>query len=99
LEFGADVHAKDSVGKTALHHAAETSEGIISDHKKMGATFRRLIAAGITINAMDNDGKTALFYAVQVDCSVIIASNKSSQFKSQKSIYNSISPCLTLKSH
>jgi len=73
LEFGADVHAKDNVGKTALHHAAETSEGMVSDHKKMGATFRRLIAGGITINAMDNDGKTALYYAVQVDTASLLS--------------------------
>lgn len=31
----------------------------------MGATFRRLVAAGISVNAMDNDGKIALYYAIQ----------------------------------
>lgn len=49
-----------------IQHAAETSEGMISDFKKMGATFRRLVAAGVDVNATDNDGKNALYYAVQV---------------------------------
>lgn len=40
---------------------------MISDHKKMGATFRRLIAAGVDVNATDHDGKNALYYAVQVN--------------------------------
>ena len=60
------MHAKDSVGKTAMHHAAETCEGVVSDYRKMGATFKRLISAGIIINVMDNNGKTALYYAIQV---------------------------------
>ena len=32
----------------------------------MGATFRKLISAGITVNAIDNNGKTALYYAIEV---------------------------------
>jgi len=65
LEYGGDIHVQDCFGKTALHHAAETCEGIESDYGKMGATFRKLVSAGITVNAVDHDGKTALYYAIQ----------------------------------
>ena len=51
LNAGADIHAKDNEGKTALYH------GIINLNFE---AVEFLIQSGADVNAADNDGKTAI---------------------------------------
>ncbi|MDD9901153.1 MAG: ankyrin repeat domain-containing protein [Alphaproteobacteria bacterium] len=54
IEKGADIHARNEKGETAIICAARTShtDAILA-----------LIKSGADVNAQDNDGKTALMYA------------------------------------
>ena len=53
LESGVDINAKNNVGETPLHHAAEFGNSKIADF---------LIKAGTDINVRDNEGRTPLYY-------------------------------------
>lgn len=57
LDAGADVNAKDNIGKTALMYAAKAFNG--GDIELISI----LVNAGADINARDNRGYTALMYA------------------------------------
>lgn len=57
LRKGADVHAVDEYGQTALHKVAEVSHNIRS--------ARALLAAGADVNAKDNNGRTPLLEALR----------------------------------
>ena len=57
LNKGADVNAKDYIGRTPLHHAARWSH---KGHKKVAEL---LISRGADVDAMDDDGWTPLHYA------------------------------------
>lgn len=57
LRKGADVHAVDEYGQTALHKVAEASHNIRS--------ARALLAAGADVNAKDNNGITPLLEALR----------------------------------
>ena len=54
IECGADVHAKTFVGKTVLHVARSSSEGIL----------QQFLDLGVELDARDHGGRTALWYAV-----------------------------------
>jgi len=54
LAAGADVHARDEYGQTALILAAGNGHT---------ATVERLLAAGADVNARDQNGQTALMFA------------------------------------
>ena len=60
LERGADVHAVDSSGRTALHHATT------------GAAVRLLLAAGAEVNAKDEDGHTRLADAAWIGNAAVV---------------------------
>jgi hypothetical protein len=55
---GADVHARDPQGRTALHYA------IMNRNRGSLAYARELLKAGADVNARDWHDRTALFYAV-----------------------------------
>ena len=57
LNKGADVNAKDYIGRTPLHNAARWSH---KGHKKVAEL---LISKGADVDAMDDDGWTPLHYA------------------------------------
>ena len=57
LNKGADVNAKDYIGRTPLHNAARWSH---KGHKKVAEL---LISRGADVDAMDDDGWTPLHYA------------------------------------
>lgn len=57
LELRADIHGKDSEGKTPLHAAAKWSDDL--------ATMASLVNNRADVNAQDNDGITALHEAVR----------------------------------
>ena len=60
VECGADVHARDSAGKTVLHYVRSSSEGLL----------QHFLDLKVDINAKAQDGTTALGLAVrQNDCS------------------------------
>lgn len=70
----ADVNAKDSLGKTPLHHCSfDSSSGIFSDiklHKnypKAAKVANLLIAAGAKRNIKDNNGDTPVDLAMKCD--------------------------------
>ena len=54
IKCGADVHAKDSSGKTVLHYVHSSSEGHL----------QRFLDLGVDVNARDQDGTTVLGLAV-----------------------------------
>ena len=56
IERGADVHATDDEGKTALHHAAGSGIG--------PEVISLLVENGTNVNATDNSNRTPIFYAV-----------------------------------
>lgn len=56
LEAGANVHARDRLGRTALHHAAATGD----------ATAILLVEAGADADAADDRGATALMEAARL---------------------------------
>ena len=57
-ESGRDVTIKDSVGRTFLHHVAESPEKF-GDARSVGVVYQ-LCLAGVDINAEDYQGDTAL---------------------------------------
>jgi len=70
LHFRADVHAVDSSGKTALHHAvAPTVLGNAARDAK-AKIVDMLLQARASLNAADNDGRLALHIAQETnsDC-------------------------------
>ncbi|EKX51651.1 hypothetical protein GUITHDRAFT_66081, partial [Guillardia theta CCMP2712] len=56
VEQGADLHARDSWNKTALHLAAELGHYDICDY---------LIRSGADVNATNKNNQTALHYAAR----------------------------------
>jgi ankyrin repeat protein len=57
---GADVHARDPQGRTALHMAAWNH----SYPQALGDVIRLLVGAGVDVDARDNQGRTPLHLAV-----------------------------------
>ena len=55
VECGADVHTKDYTGKTVLHYAHSSSEGLL----------QHFLDLGVDVNARDYGGRTALGLAVR----------------------------------
>jgi ankyrin repeat protein len=60
IDEGADVEARNDVGRTALFFAGADSE-----------TFARLLAAGANIHARDHEGNTLLMRAVSKSASLV----------------------------
>jgi ankyrin repeat protein len=54
IRAGADIHARNDIGKTALHRAAQWADQLIPT----------LLRHGAEVNARDNDGQTALHLVV-----------------------------------
>ncbi len=64
LQHGADVHARDAAGRTALHY-------VISGREKQAASF--LIEHGADVNAQDKDGRTCLHLTAENEWSPTLA--------------------------
>lgn len=62
LEGGADVHAANELGRTALHEACE---GYLQAYHQGAELVRILLDAGANPNAQDADGNTALHLAAR----------------------------------
>ncbi|MEN6370985.1 MAG: ankyrin repeat domain-containing protein [Armatimonadota bacterium] len=56
ISSGADINAKDMLGRTPLHWAAENSQAAI---------VRLLLANGANVNAIDEDGRSPLHQAIK----------------------------------
>lgn len=62
LEAGADLHAKDDRGRTALHHACLL---LGADRRpNVAGVIRVLVEAGLSCDAVDASGRTPLMAAV-----------------------------------
>jgi len=60
LDTGADVHATDASGRTALHSAVCQSIQHFYVRSKKLRIAKMLVSNGINVNAVDIDGETAL---------------------------------------
>ena len=66
LDAGANLHAKDNMGRTALHWAAQVPRWIYSEtFPHDGQTTQSLLQRGADKNKVDKFGKTPLMWAQQ----------------------------------
>ncbi len=65
VDFGADVHVKDDLGRTALHWSAITSRATIVEAINLtNPHTQRMLELGADKNKVDRDGMTARDWAV-----------------------------------
>jgi len=65
VEAGADVNARDQIGRTPLHNACAGNRDRVE-------TIRLLVQRGADVNAQDNKGRTPLHWAVMSPVSTAV---------------------------
>jgi ankyrin repeat protein len=66
IEHGADLGARDTLGRTSLHHAIHArNRNFIKTHHT--ETIRALVRGGVDVSVRDNDGNTPLDCADPLD--------------------------------
>ncbi|KAJ9644083.1 hypothetical protein H2199_003951 [Coniosporium tulheliwenetii] len=70
---GADLHAKDKDGRTALHEAASWGKvAVVRLLVEEGAVVRLLLEKGADLHAKDKDGRTALHEAARSEKEAVV---------------------------